>query len=238
MTIKCIIVDDEPLAQKGLKEYIEEAGFLELIGVCDNAMQAYPFINKGEADLILLDIEMPGISGIDFLKSLHYMPAVIFTTAYPEYALQGYDLDVIDYLVKPISFQRFLKAVTKAKHFLADKMKDTSEAGDENDYFFLKANHRVEKIFYKDVLFVEAMQNYVAVHLNGKKLISYITISNMEKKLPANLFMRIHKSYIAALHKIDSISGNKIIIQTHALPLSHSIKEKLMQAFNSKLVKR
>lgn len=238
MTIKCIIVDDEPLAQKGLKEYIEETGFLELVGVCDNAMQAYPFINKGQADLILLDIEMPGLSGIDFLKSLHYMPAVIFTTAYPEYALQGYDLDVIDYLVKAISFQRFLKAATKAKHFLADKLKDASEVADENDYFFLKANYRVEKIFYKDVLFVEAMQNYVAVHLNDKKLISYITISNMEKKLPANLFMRIHKSYIAALQKIDSISGNKIIIQTHALPLSRSLKEKLMQAFNSKLVKR
>ncbi len=236
--IKCIVVDDEPFAQKGLKEYIEEVDFLELIGVCDNAMQAYPFINKGEADLILLDIEMPGLSGIDFLKSLHYMPAVIFTTAYPQYALQGYDLDIIDYLVKPISFQRFLKAVTKAKHFLADKMKDASQTAGENDYFFLKVNQQVERIFYKEVLFVEAMQNYVAVHLNNKKLISYITISNMEKRLPANLFMRIHKSYIAALHKIDSISGNKIMIHTHTLPLSRNTKEKLMQAVDGKLVKR
>ncbi|MGN6211873.1 LytR/AlgR family response regulator transcription factor [Parafilimonas sp.] len=236
--IKCIVVDDEPFAQKGLKEYIEEVDFLELIGVCDNAMQAYPFINKGEADLILLDIEMPGLSGIDFLKSLHYMPAVIFTTAYPQYALQGYDLDVIDYLVKPISFQRFLKAVTKAKHFLADKMKDASQTAGENDYFFLKVNQQVERIFYKEVLFVEAMQNYVAVHLNNKKLISYITISNMEKRLPANLFMRIHKSYIAALHKIDSISGNKIMIHTRTLPLSRNTKEKLMQAVDGKLVKR
>lgn len=236
--IKCIVVDDEPFAQKGLKEYIEEVDFLELIGVCDNAMQAYPFINKGEADLILLDIEMPGLSGIDFLKSLHYMPAVIFTTAYPQYALQGYDLDVIDYLVKPISSQRFLKAVTKAKNFLADKMKDASQTAGENDYFFLKVNQQVERIFYKEVLFVEAMQNYVAVHLNNKKLISYITISNMEKRLPANLFMRIHKSYIAALHKIDSISGNKIIIHTHTLPLSRNTKEKLMQAVDGKLVKR
>ncbi len=236
--IKCIIVDDEPFAQKGLKEYIEEVDFLELIGVCDNAMQAYPFINKGEADLILLDIEMPGLSGIDFLKSLHYMPAVIFTTAYPQYALQGYDLDVIDYLVKPISFQRFLKAITKAKHFLADKMKDASQVAGENDYFFLKVNQQVERIFYKEILFVEAMQNYVAVHLNNKKLISYITISNMEKRLPANLFMRIHKSYIAALHKIDSISGNKIIIHTHTLPLSRNTREKLMQAVDGKLVKR
>lgn len=166
------------------------------------------------------------------------MPAVIFTTAYPQYALQGYDLDVIDYLVKPISFQRFLKAVTKAKHFLADKMKDASQTAGENDYFFLKVNQQVERIFYKEVLFVEAMQNYVAVHLNNKKLISYITISNMEKRLPANLFMRIHKSYIAALHKIDSISGNKIMIHRHTLPLSRNTKEKLMQAVDGKLVKR
>jgi DNA-binding LytR/AlgR family response regulator len=172
MTIKCIIVDDEPLAQKGLEEYVKEVDFLELVAVCDNAMQAYPLLHAGKVDLILLDIEMPGLSGIDFLKSLKYMPAVIFTTAYPQYAVQGYDLDVIDYLVKPISFQRFLKAVNKAKHFLVDKLKEPSQTADENDYFFLKINHQVEKIAYKDVLYIEALQNYVAIHLDGKKLIS------------------------------------------------------------------
>ena len=238
MKIKCIIVDDEPFAQIGLKEYIKEVDFLELVGVCDNAMQAYPLLNNNKADLILLDIEMPELSGIDFIKSLKKMPAVIFTTAYPEYALQSYDLDVIDYLVKPISFQRFLKAVNKAKYFLADKLKDPSQTAEENDYLFLKVNYQLEKIFYKDVLFIEALQNYVAIHLAGKKIVSYITISGIEKKLPANLFMRIHKSYIVGLNKIEMITGNKVIIDTHNLPVSRNIKDKLMHAVETKLVKR
>jgi len=180
---------------------------------------------------------MPGLSGIDFIKSLKKMPAVIFTTAYPEYALQSYDLDVIDYLVKPISFQRFLKAVNKAKHFLADKLKDPLQAG-ENNYFFLKVNYQIEKILYKDVLFIEALQNYVAIHFADKKIISYITISGMEKKLPAHLFMRIHKSYIVALNKIDMIAGNKVIIDAQELPISRNIKDKLLHAMEAKLIKR
>jgi DNA-binding LytR/AlgR family response regulator len=231
-------VDDEPLAQKGLEEYVKEVDFMELVAVCDNAMQAYPLLHAGKADLILLDIEMPGLSGIDFLKSLNHMPAVIFTTAYPQYAVQGYDLDVIDYLVKPISFQRFLKAVNKAKHFLADKLKEPSQTADENDYFFLKINHQVEKIAYKDVLYIEALQNYIAIHLDSKKLISYMTLSNMEKQLPENLFMRIHKSYIAALHKIEMITKNKVIIHSQELPVSRNVKDKLMLAVGNKLVKR
>jgi DNA-binding LytR/AlgR family response regulator len=231
-------VDDEPFAQKGLEEYIKEIDFLELVAVCDNAMQAYPLLHKDKADLILLDIEMPELSGIDFLKSLKKTPAVIFTTAYPEYALQSYDLDVIDYLVKPISFERFLKAANKAKHFLADKLKDPLQLAEENDYFFLKVNHQVEKILYKDVLFIEALQNYVAVYLAGRKIMNYMTISGMEKKLPENLFMRIHKSYIVALNKIDMINGNKVIINTHVIPVSRNIKENLMRAVGEKIVKR
>ena len=237
MKIKCVITDDEPLAQKGLEEYIKEIDFLELVAVCDNAMQVYPLLQNNNADLVLLDIEMPGLSGIDFIKSLKKMPAVIFTTAYPEYALQSYDLDVIDYLVKPISFQRFLKAVNKAKHFLADKLKDPLQAG-ENNYFFLKVNYQIEKILYKDVLFIEALQNYVAIHFADKKIISYITISGMEKKLPAHLFMRIHKSYIVALNKIDMIAGNKVIIDAQELPISRNIKDKLLHAMEAKLIKR
>ena len=238
MKIKCIIVDDEPLAQKGLEEYVKEVGFLELAAVCDNAMQVYQLLRDNKADLILLDIEMPELSGIDFIKSLKKMPAVIFTTAYPKYALQSYDLDVIDYLVKPISFQRFLKAINKAKHFLADKLKDSSQTAEENDYLFLKVNHQLEKILYKDVLFIEALQNYVAIHVAEKKIISYITISGMEKKLPANLFMRIHKSYIVALHKINMITGSKVIINAHELPVSRNVKDKLMHAVEKKLIKR
>ncbi len=234
--IKCLIADDEPLAQKGLAEYIADVDFLELIGVCNSAAQAYPFVNSGQADLLFLDIEMPGLSGIDFVKSLSYLPAVIFTTAYPEYAVQGYELDVIDYLVKPFSFPRFLKAVNKAKDFLTDKGNE-GFAGERN-YFFIKANYKVEKILYSDILFVEALQNYVAIHLADRKLVSYMTISNMEKQLPSALFMRIHKSYIVSIASIEIIDGNKVIVGAHQLPVSRTAKDKLMQAVNHKLIKR
>ena len=238
MKIKCLIIDDEPLAQKGITEYVNDVEFLELNGVFENALKAIDVIHQKKIDLIFLDIQMPRISGLEFLKALQDPPLVILTTAYPQYAVQGYDLDVIDYLVKPISFQRFLKAVNKAKHFLADKVKDLSQMADENDYFFLKINHQVEKIVYKDVLFIEALQNYVAIHLHGKKLVSYITISNLEKQLPGNLFMRIHKSYIAALHKIEMITKNKVTINNRELPVSRNIKDKLMLAVGNKLVKK
>src|SRR3954447_11387849 len=235
MKVKCIVVDDEPLAQKGLEEYIKEVPFLELSAVCDNAMQAYPLLHKGQADLILLDIEMPELSGIDFLRSLHQPPAVIFTTAYPEYALQGYELDVIDYLVKPFSFTRFLKAATKARDFIAEKNNHNTVVNDEKDFFFLKVNHQVERIYYNDILYIEALQNYVAICMADKKIVSYMTISNMEKQLPAPLFMRIHKSYIVAVNKIDRIDKNKVIIHNQYLPVSRTMKERLMQVVDGRL---
>lgn len=238
MTIQCIVVDDEPLAQKGLEEYIKEVPYLELTAICDNASQAYNLLKNKEVDLIFLDIEMPELSGIDFLKSLTQSPAVIFTTAYPEYALQGYELDVIDYLVKPISFTRFVKAVNKARDFISEKSNRTVAANYEKDFFFLKVNYQIEKIHYSDILFIEALQNYVAIYLPNRKIVSYMTISNMEKQLPAHLFMRIHKSYIVALDKIDTINKNKIFIHNQLLPVSRTIKEKLLHAVAGKLVKR
>ncbi|TKK66674.1 response regulator transcription factor [Ilyomonas limi] len=238
MNIKCIVVDDEPLAQKGLEEYIKEVPFLELTAICDNAAQAFPILNNKQADLMLLDIAMPVLSGIDFLKSLSEPPAVIFTTAYPQYALQGYELDVIDYLVKPISFVRFVKAVTKARDFLNEKGNRTTIIDSEKDFFFLKVNYQIEKIRYSDILFIEALQNYIAIHLADRKIVSYMTISNMEKQLPVSLFMRIHKSYIVALNKIDAISKNKVFIHNQHLPVSRTTKEKLIHAVANKLVKR
>jgi DNA-binding LytR/AlgR family response regulator len=238
MKVKCIVVDDEPLAQKGLEEYIKEVPFLELTAICDNAMQAYPLLHKGQADLVLLDIEMPELSGIDFLRSLHQPPAVIFTTAYPEYALQGYELDVIDYLVKPFSLTRFLKAATKARDFIAEKYNRATAVNDQKDFFFLKVNHQIERIYYSDILFIEALQNYVAIHLTDKKIVSYMTISNMEKQLPALLFMRIHKSYIVALNKIDKIDKSKVIIHGQHLPVSRTVKEQLMHVVEERLMRR
>ena len=234
--IKCIVVDDEPLAQKGLTEYIRDIPTLHLVAVCDNAVQAYEYIKNKQADLVFLDIEMPDITGIDLLKSLADKPAVIFTTAYQQYALQGYELDVIDYLVKPISFERFSKAVNKAVEFIQAKIKTGVE--EERGYFFVKVNYTIEKIFYEDVLYIEALQNYIAIHLAERKIISYMTISNMMKQLPSSQFLRIHKSYIVSLQKIDSIIGNKITIGSSSLPVSRNIKDALLHAIGNKLIKR
>jgi len=236
MTIKCMIVDDEPLAQKGLKEYVADTPVLELVAVCDNATQAYSYIGNKAADLVFLDIEMPGITGIELIKSLACKPAIIFTTAYPQYALQGYELDVVDYLVKPISYERFLKAVNKAADFI--QAKTPTGIATEQGYFFVKVNYALEKILYDDILYIEALQNYIAIHLTERKIVSYMTITNMMKQLPPSLFMRIHKSYIVALRKIDSVSGNKVIIKSETLPVSRSVKEALFLAIGNKLIKR
>lgn len=236
MSIKCIIVDDEPLAQKGLAEYVKEIPVLELAATCDNAMQAFTLINHKQAELVFLDIEMPEFTGIDLIKSLPDKPAVIFTTAYQQYALQGYELDVIDYLVKPISFERFLKAVNKAADFIQTKR--TSEAAEMQGYFFVKVNNTMEKIFYDEVLYIEALQNYIAIYLAERKLVSYMTISNMMKQLPPALFMRIHKSYIVALQKIDSITGSKVNLRSFSLPVSRNLKEAFLQTIGDRFIKR
>ncbi|HZG22983.1 MAG TPA: LytTR family DNA-binding domain-containing protein [Chitinophagaceae bacterium] len=239
MKIKCLVIDDEPLARKGMQEYIAEIDFLELTQTCENAMQANAFLHHQEINLIFLDIEMPKLSGIDFLKQLKKPPAVILTTAYSNYALESYELDVIDYLVKPISFQRFFKAVMKAKDFLAAKSGENLDAAASKGYFFVKVNNKFEKVHYEEVLFVEALQNYVAIHLARKKLVSYITLSNIEKQLPATLFMRVHKSYIVALDKIGAIELHSVLIGSTKIPVSRTLKEKLrLRVVESRLVKR
>jgi DNA-binding LytR/AlgR family response regulator len=232
-----MIIDDEPLAQKGMVEYVQDIDFLDLATVCDNALQANAFLKENNVDLILLDIQMPKLSGLDFLKSLKEPPVVIITTAYQEYALEGYELNVTDYLVKPIAFSRFLKAVNKAKDFILLKQKDNSS---ENvTYFFLKVDNRFEKINYDDILFAEALQNYVAIHTTEKKMLSYITFSQVEKQLPADRFIKVHKSYIVAFDKIKSVEGNIINIAQHQVPVSRGMKDEVMQKIVfDKLIKR
>ena len=238
MKISCMIIDDEPLAQKGMEEYVRETDFLQLVAICDSAVKAYSVLHKEAVQLILLDIDMPKLSGIEFLRSLKHPPAAIFTTAYSQYALESYELDIIDYLVKPVSFQRFCKAVSKAKDFLSKKEPAQRPVAEE-EYFFLKVNSKFEKIAYDEVLFAEALQNYVSVYLQHKKLISYLTLSSLEKQFPQERFMRVHKSYLVALNKIDTLEGNQIAIGKQLIPVSRSIKEQLMhRVIESKLVKR
>jgi len=226
--INCIIIDDEPLARKGLKEYIADVDFLHLSGEFENPLKAMDILTREEIDLIFLDIQMPKITGLEFMKSLSAMPMVILTTAFPQYALEGFELNVIDYLLKPFSFERFWKAVVKSKAQFESK-KQIFEPNAEEDYFFIKADSKLVRIHYEDILFVEALQNYVAVHTRDGKLISYLTFKSVEDHLPPEKFLKIHKSFIVSLSKIDSIEGNELRIGAHYLPISRSSKEEVME---------
>jgi len=240
MKIKCVIIDDEPLARKGLKEYVSDVDFLELVGEFDNPIKATELISRGEVQLIYLDIQMPKLNGIDFFKSLAKAPPVIFTTAYPQYAVEGFELNALDYLVKPVSFDRFFKAALKAKEYYEIREKNVAE-GTHNaaGYFFIKADNKLIKLIYDDILFAEALQNYVVIHTKERKYITYLTFKSVEEYLPEEKFLKTHKSYIVATDKIDSIEGNNIRIGTHDIPISRNLKEQVMEVLlKGKFLKR
>lgn len=238
MSIKCIIIDDEPLARKGLREYISDVNFLELAGEFDNALKTTDMLKKGEVQLLFLDIQMPRITGLDFFKSLQSPPPVIFTTAYPQYALDGFEVNALDYLVKPISFDRFLKAALKAKEYYEIRDKNSVEQAPA-DYFFIKADNKLVKLFFEELLFAEALQNYVVLHTKDKKYITYLTFKAVEDYLPADRFIKTHKSYIIAAAKIDSIEGNDIRIGSHHIPISRNLKDEVMERLlNNRFLKR
>ena len=228
--ISCIIIDDEPLARKGLKEYISDVEFLHLEGDFSDPLKAMQLIEEGKVQLIFLDIQMPRITGLEFFKSLREAPPVIFTTAYPQFALDGFDLNALDYLVKPISFERFLKAVMKAKEYYEVRRKNQATAGvQKEEYFFIKADNKLVRIFYNDVLFVEALQNYVSIQTNDRKYITYLTFKSIEEYLPADRFIKTHKSFIVSAARIDQIEGNDIRLGNYHVPISRSAREEVME---------
>ena len=238
MKINCIVVDDEPIARKGIAEYISDIDFLELKGQGENALVANALLSNENIDLVFLDIQMPKMTGIEFLKTLKNPPLVVFTTAYSDYALQSYELDVLDYLVKPISFERFLKACNKAKELFVWKKQGTNALKTE-EYFFIRCKERFEKIIYDELLYVEAMENYVIFHTTEGKFISYLTFKAVESYLPADKFLKVHKSYIVSISKIESLSGDDIIIKDASLPIGRTLKEGVINKLvASKLLKR
>jgi two-component system LytT family response regulator len=223
--ITCIITDDEPFARKGLQGYVEKIGFLDLKGVCEDALQLSDMLQLQPVDLLFLDIQMPHITGIDFIKALKDPPKVIFTTAFAEYALQGFELDVIDYLLKPIPYDRFLKAAWKARDYFALREGQSAPA---TPYMFTKSNGKLEKISFDEILFVEGMENYVAIHLKDKKLVVHSTIKALLEKLPARQFLQTHKSYVVAVDKIDSIDGNTLYVKGKQVPVSKYLREEVL----------
>jgi DNA-binding LytR/AlgR family response regulator len=240
MIINCAIIDDEPLARKGLKEYIADIDFMDLVGEFDNPLKASELLSRGNVHLLFLDIQMPKITGLDFFKSLKHAPPVIFTTAFPQYALDGFDLNALDYLVKPISFERFLKAALRAKEYYEiRKHNEEAAIGKKEDHFFIKSDNKLVKIFFDDILFAEALQNYVTIHTADKKYITYLTFKSVEEYLPADRFIKTHKSYIVSASKINSIEGNEIRIGNHHIPISRNEKEEVMEKLlKGKFLKR
>jgi DNA-binding LytR/AlgR family response regulator len=243
MKIKSLIIDDESLAREGLTEYVEKVDFIELSGICKNAIEANSFLQQNDIDLIFLDIHMPEMSGIEWLKSLSDAPLVIMTTAFREYAADGYDMEVIDYLVKPISFQRFLKACNKALKTL-EQQRNTlfsyQETGDkENNHFFIKSDSKFIKIPFEDVLYIEGLKDYVAIHTTTKKYLALISLKNVESRLPKHKFVRTHRSFIVSTSKIDSIEGAMIKIKNAVIPISRELQEQIYSlVLQDKLWKR
>lgn len=227
--IKAIIVEDEPLARSGLESYVKEVDFIQLVATCEDALEANNAISHHAPDLMFLDIQMPRLTGIDFLKSLSQPPMVIFTTAYPNYALQGFELDVVDYLVKPYPFDRFLKAVNKARDIFLLKNRTGTSSGTSPAYFFVKTTNKLERVVFDEITYVEAMENYVVIHTSGQKIVTMMTMKNMEDTLPGNNFIRTHKSYLVNINQVTAIMGNEIKIGSSAIPISRQKKNEVLE---------
>lgn len=234
--IKCIIVDDEPLAIEVLEAYVDRVETLELVGAFRNAIKAFEFIQTTTVDLIFLDIQMPKLTGIDFLKSLRIQPKVIFTTAYREYALEGYELEVIDYLLKPISFERFMKSISRV---LSDSSSVTP-IGDggaqdtmEDQFIFFKSDKKMIKVFLKEILFIESLKDYVKITTSDKEVVTHQKISYLENKLPSKGFLRVHRSFMVAVCKIDSYSATEIEINNYSIPIGRNYKGEVLETLGN-----
>jgi DNA-binding LytR/AlgR family response regulator len=237
MTLNCFIIEDEPIARKVLEEYIEETEYLSLAGSADNPIKAMPLIKKSRLHLLFLDINMPQMSGYEFIKSYKDLPPVIITTAYSQYAVEGYELNVLDYLVKPISFERFEQACAKARKLHDSSSTNVIKAA--TDHFFVRNNNILEKVYYNELLYVEAKMNYVLLHTVSQKLIVYITIKSMMEQLPEQLFVKVHKSFIVNSEKIKSIEGNTLSIGKEKIIISQNLRDEVFKKIiNGKLIKR
>ncbi|NET33134.1 MAG: response regulator transcription factor [Cyanothece sp. SIO1E1] len=230
---KYLIIDDEPIAHRIIEGYCQKLPYLEKVGNCYNAFEAMQFLNQTRVDLIFLDINMPELSGFELLKSMPDPPATIVTSAHKEFALEGYELDISDYLLKPFSFARFLKAMNKT---IGVKMPAAPVPNTEkgSTHFFIKGDKKIHQIQTENILFVEAYGNYTKIHLKGEMILSHEKISALEESLPANEFLRVHKSFIVATKKIKTIEGNRISIEEHKIPIGQTYKNGLMKRINKR----
>lgn len=232
--IRCMIIEDEPLAQNVLKKYIDDTPSLGLIAVCSNALEAQDLVQTKNIQLLFLDINLPKLSGINFLKSLPEPPLVIFTTAYAEFAVEGFELDAIDYLVKPISFERFLKAINKALNKINRQPHSLSEGKNESDFILIKADKKVYKLNLDDIFYAEATGDYVKVNTREGQYLTNITLKKLMEELPSNGFIRVHKSFIISASKIKFFEGNYIKVGQTDIPIGAAYREDIFARFKEK----
>jgi len=238
--IHCLIIDDEPPAREILKQHIAGVEALELAGTCSNAVEAVSFLKEHPVDLLLLDIQMPQLLGTNFIRTLKNPPKVIFTTAYRKYAVEGFELDAVDYLLKPISFERFLKAVNKVLQLnissaqaMPTSATKEKQNGESNSFLYFRAERKMVKVFFRDILYVEGLKDYIRIVTDNKTIVTKYVLSTLEEMLPANEFLRIHKSYIVAIYKIDSYNADTIHIAKHELPIGRLYKFDVNRVLNA-----
>ncbi|HWV74166.1 MAG TPA: response regulator transcription factor [Pseudosphingobacterium sp.] len=232
MSISCIIVDDEPIARDIIKDHLEKLPDFEIKDMCINAMEAYEALYTQQVDVIFLDIQMPRIAGTEFLRSLRNPPYVVFTTAYPQFAVEGFDLNSVDYLVKPITFDRFLQAAQKLRERMATRTVNL-ETGGEQTFIFIRQNHKLIRVNFEDIVYVEAQRDFSMVYLaNGATMMMSMNIGMVETLLPQHIFLRIHRSYIVQLIKIKAIAGNLAKTDLVDLPIGPNYREILLQKLN------
>lgn len=231
MNIKTIAIDDEPLAIAILTDYIQKTPFLELRGTFDNPINAIEFLKKEPIDLVLVDIQMPDMTGIDFVKTLESSPKIIFTTAYSQYAIDGYKLNVVDYLLKPFGYEDFLRAVQKVQTQVEIENTANNTIDANNQFLFLKSEYKIRRIKFDDILYIEGLKDYIKVYTKGepKPILSLSTIKSIEQKLPENKFMRVHRSFIVNLDQIDTIERSRIVFGKEYIPISDQYKEKFQK---------
>ena len=226
MILKCVLIDDEPLAREILTGYIARHKTIELAGSFSNALEGHEFLKHHPVDVLFLDIEMPEISGIDFLKALSQPPVTVFTTAFRDYAFEGYELGVIDFLLKPISYDRFCKAVDKVRDFLSLKKEeaDLETSGDVPTFIFVKSGVQKIKLLFTDVTHIQGLKDYAIIHASNRKIVIKGSIKSMQELFPETLFIRVHKSFIVAKDKIRRVERNRIIIADHQIPIGRNYK--------------
>lgn len=234
--IKTIIVDDEPLALDVLETYITQLPQVELVARCENAVEANEALRQHDVDLILLDIQMPQITGLQFIKSLATPPAFIFTTAYPDYAVDGFELNATDYLVKPISLDRFMQAINKVEAYLSREQSSDSSNDDQEEFMFVKADKKLVKVNFEDVLYIEGLKDYVIIRLDGSRVITLQTMKSLEQRLPERYFKRVHRSYIINIQRIEALQGNTVEImekgRIKTIPIGKNYREEILEIVN------